>query len=602
MENNKKRIIFIIIAAVCIIAGIIAAVFKFTPLGEELSEKNEPQRMGYTEYLEQVKNGNVNIIFYNDASDYMTVVLYDETTQNLTEKQREDYDYNENQMYQVVFPQNDEFRKELLEQGVLVVEEDDNVNSFIDAYGTLTLYLLLFGFMFYFMAKANPASQKGYARAVSPKDINVTFEDVIGHEEIKEDLQLLVKQLKNGASDISHGVLFEGGAGTGKTMLAKAIAHEAGVNFLSVNSSNFVEMYVGLGAKRVRDVFKQAKNMSPCVLFFDEIDAVGAKRGSQRSHRENDQTINALLTELDGFSDKGNVLVIAATNLASELDEALLRSGRFDRKIKVEAPKKWETRKELFDHYLKEKELSDVNTEVLAKQTVGFSGADIAAICREASLIAFREDSSTLTHSYLEEAIDKMVFKGNRSNAENKAEDLKCVAFHEAGHAIMTLLTGEKVSRISIMGMTSGVGGAVFRSDNERFFTTKREYEAQVMIAYAGRAAEAIAFGDENVTQGASNDITQATQVLLSYSTKFGFNESMGLIDFDVLNGITINENLTKEISKLSNEFYDKTRKTLNEHFELVEALAEKLLEVKTLSGNEVTDFLTNKFGEDFAA
>ena len=335
-----------------------------------------------------------------------------------------------------------------------------------------------------------------------------------------------------------------------------------------------------------------ARKLAPCVLFFDEIDAVGAERGSQRSNRENDQTINAMLTELDGFDARGDILVIAATNRADTLDPALLRSGRFDRQIRIDIPKKWETRKELFQLYLKGNPIEESSIDTLAKQTVGFSGADIAAVCREAKMIAFREDSETITPDFLEEAIDKKVFKGNRSDDKQHEDDLAIVAYHEAGHAVMTLLCGKEVSRISIMGMTSGVGGAVFQSDSDRFFETKHEYESHVMIAYAGRASEQIHFGSDNITQGACNDIAQATKTLIAYVAKFGFDSEYGLVDMEAFQSTSYGDDVRKRVSELSNKFYEKALHLLSENYNAVEVLAQHLLEVKTMSGDEAKELI----------
>lgn len=581
--KEKKKVFYILAFIFLVIISFIAS-----------TRPQEIQMISYLEYQSLVEEKKIDVIKYNDSKEYMTIYLQSEITQSMSDLEKINHVYENSQLRKVIYPAGDNFKKELLEQGIIVKEETDNFAN-ASKYVEILVFAILLGGFFLLIRKGSPMGSATFAQKAIPEEINVTFDDVIGHEEVKGDLQLLVKQLKKSSKDLSHGVLFEGSPGTGKTMLAKAIAKEAGVNFISVNSSNLIEMYVGLGAKRVRQAFEQARKQAPCVLFFDEIDAVGAKRGSQRSHRENDQTINALLTELDGFSDKGNVLVIGATNRADNLDEALLRSGRFDRKIKIDIPKKWETRQELFEHYLEDQKDETVDTENLAKQTTGFSGADISAICREAKLIAFREDKTSISHDFLEEAIDKMIFKGNRSNEEQHKKDVERVAYHEAGHAVMSLILNRPISRISIKGMTSGVGGAVFQTDSNSVFQTKADMEEQIMIAYSGRVSEEIKYGKENVTQGASNDITQATKLLMLYVGKYGFDNETGLIDCDVFSetSFTQNENLLKRVSAISSELYSKTLTALRNEYNKVEKLAQKILKTKTMSGEEVKKLLT---------
>ena len=519
-------------------------------------------------------------------------IIYDKT-RKMTISEREDYQSPLEECKKVYYPASADFTEDLLKQGVLVQKETDTISKMISDYGSLIFLLVLYLIMFRAINKLSPASAKTVNEAEA-EEINVTFDDIIGHDEVKKDLKVLIKQMRSknkNFQDLTHGILFEGSAGTGKTMLAKAVAKEAGFNFISVNSSSLIQMYVGLGAKRVREAFAKAREKAPCILFFDEIDAIGAKRGNQRSHAENDQTINALLAEMDGFTDRGDIFVIAATNRVADLDPALIRSGRFDRTITINPPSKWETRKELFDHYLKDTDKEKtINTENLAKQTVGFSGADIAAVCREANMIMYGRDGEKITQEDLEEAIDKIVFKGNRSTEEH-SEAMEIVAYHEAGHAIMNMLCGKPIARISIMGMTSGVGGAVFQSDEDKVFHTKENLEQEVKILYAGRASEEIKFGSDNITDGASNDITKATELLINYITKFGFGE--GLVDYSVLTSSSLSDNgVTEKIEKLSADFYSKTVSELRENYDKVEKLAKKLIEEKTLSEDEITEFL----------
>lgn len=361
-----------------------------------------------------------------------------------------------------------------------------------------------------------------------------------------------------------------------------------------MNASNFIELYVGTGAKRVRELFTTAKKHEPCIIFIDEIDAIGQARGSNRGSSENDQTINALLQEMDGFKDKGNIFVIAATNNPDNLDKALVRAGRFDRQIRINPPKDWTVRKKLFEHYLKDCKLNEtVNLETVSKQLVGFTGADIKTVVNEAKLIATMKDSNSIGTEHLEEAIDKIIFKGNRSKDKGYFKDKQIVAYHEAGHAVMSYLLDEPIARASIAGTSSGVGGVVFNEEKKSQFQTNKDLENRICIAYAGRCSEKIKFNI--VTTGASNDITQATNVILSYIEKYGFNSEFGMLDMEVLNNQSLIDNgyIVKLMSEMATQYEKKTFDLLNENFRFVEILAEKLLECETLSGDGIKELFS---------
>ena len=352
-------------------------------------------------------------------------------------------------------------------------------------------------------------------------------------------------------------------------------------------------MYVGLGAKRVRSLFKLAKKKAPCIIFIDEIDAIGVARDSKNSHSENEQTINALLQEMDGFGTADNIFVIAATNRADALDKALVRSGRFDRRIVVNPPRDWTVRRDLFNHYLdKYKVADDLDIDTLAKQTSGFTGADIAMVCNEASIIAVMADSEVINKDDLESAIDRKIFRGNRSKAETDTLDRQIVAYHEAGHAVMTWLLGRPIARASIQSTTSGVGGAVFREDTTSKFTSDKDLRELVMIAYAGRASEDIKF--KSLSDGASNDITKATEMMTEYIERLGFDDDFGLLDVGVLSRehLLDSKDITKKLSQMSKELYTECKQKLNDNYDKVETLAQSLLDCNTLSGDEIDKLL----------
>ena len=548
----------------------------------------------YTEFIKSVESGAVDLVVYSSSDEVMTFYEFNDETKEMDSKALEGYTYPITQAKHTLYPAYEDFRKDMLTANIrLKLSSKNKVLSILSALASLAIPALYL----FFIYRAMRSQTKGLDLKTVSQTSTVKFADIIGQDELLEDVKFVSSLIKNpgqGAAigaQVPKGMLLIGPPGTGKTLLAKAIAGEAGVPFFQLSGSDFKEMFVGLGAKRVRDLFAMARKHAPCIVFIDEIDSVGAKRNKKVSSSEDDQTINALLKEMDGFTGREGIFVIAATNREDSLDSALVRPGRFDRKVHVNPPRDWKVRKQLFAHYLsKLKVADDVDIEGLAKQVVGFTGADIATVCNEAGIIAIMKQLDCVSHACLEEAIDKQIFKGNRSKAERYIKDKTIVAYHEAAHAVMTYLCGEPISRASILSTTSGVGGAVFGADSESVFMTDKMYRSRIKIAYAGHASEELKF--ETVTTGASNDITQATQLMLNYVQRYGFDKDYGLIDISVLTDSQLipGEEITKRLSEMSKTFYSQTKEELKQNFNLVEVLAQKLIECETLTGKEIEE------------
>lgn len=477
----------------------------------------------------------------------------------------------------------------------------------------LTTAITFGGMMLFFSFYMKKMTQTGgIGHDLLVKDTRIRFDDVIGHEEVVEELKLIVSlmqackekaehknnnRLDRFHANIPKGILFSGAPGTGKTLLAKALAGEAGVPFLYMNASEFIEQYVGVGAKRVRELFKNARKNAPCIIFLDEIDAVGTDR-SVATTGEQKQTINALLQEMDGFDTKSGVFIIAATNTPDTLDKALVRSGRFDRQIVVNPPANRETRKKIFELYLKD-DPYDADLDMICEQCTGFTGADINTICNEARLIAITQDAECITTEILEEAIDRKIFKGNRKKEDNE-RDKRIVATHEAGHALISKILGVPIARATIIGNTGGVGGAVFKKDDDKKLMSKEDLKNAVMIAYGGRAAEEIVFGEENITTGASNDIDQATSLLKQYVGRYGFDEyKFSCFNLFEEKKAFINRHLFDSIDDLSKELYDDTLFQIRACKSSLNLLSLKLYEKETLSGTDIDELLNESLEKD---
>lgn len=565
-NKNKKLILIIALLLFSIILFFSYQLYKDSIIEEK----------SYDEFVTLMKSGQIDSVSYSPNKEKMTFITSDGET------------------YKTFYPEYEDFRKDLLEQGITLKK---------NAELTLTLFLTIleliaicFSLMVFSMLRGGPGKLKSQDIV---QESSVTFNDVIGLDEILDDISLYVSMIKNPdigkdiGARLPKGLLLAGAPGTGKTLIAKAIAGEAGVPFISMSGAEFTELYKGVGAKRVRQVFKIARKNAPCILFIDEIDAIGSARDSKTSDSEDTQTINQLLKEMDGFTSLEGVFLLAATNCPDKLDAALKRSGRFDRQINVNPPREWKLRKELFEFYLKDyKVAEDVNIDTLAKTISGFTGADISMICNEASLVAIMKHESKITMACIEEAIDKKVFHGNRLKSKQYKKEREIVAFHEAGHAVMKYLLGEKISRASIAGTTSGVGGAVFSEEKESALLTKQDILNSVIVCYAGRASELIKY--DSATTGAVNDISKATESLLFYIEKYGFDEKIGPVDLELLLDQKIIDSavINDRILLLAKAQEEKAIAILKENFILVETLAAKLLDEETMSGSEIKHLL----------
>lgn len=435
------------------------------------------------------------------------------------------------------------------------------------------------------------------------KENAVKLSDIKGHDEIMEDLIFLIKFLKNPkkyeklGAKMPKGVLLFGPPGTGKTMIAKALANEAGIPFIATGGSDFVEKYVGVGAKRVREIFAEAKKHEKAIIYIDEIDAIGKKRSGEYDNDERTNTLNALLIEMDGFKDSSGILVIASTNRLDILDEALLRPGRFDKHIAVNPPD-YRGRLEILKFYAKDKRLDkSVNLEKIAAITRGFSGADLANLLNEAAILTAFRDKDKTTMQEIDDALFRILTKGDKKKSyERTQDDTELTAWHEAGHAIVSkLVAKQKVNKVTIVPSTSGAGGITFMEPKEGNYYSKEDLENIIKVCYAGRAAEYILLKDENkVTTGASNDIERATSIIMAMIGSYGMSEKFGLLNLQNIKGFN-QEHLLSEAKEISNKLYRETIDFLEENYDILKEMAEMLIEKETLDEDEV-DSLINKY------
>jgi cell division protease FtsH len=539
--------------------------------------------------------------------------------------------YKDGALFKTFAPDDPSLIAELRAKGVAIQAKPDEDRSFwftlMVSWGPI---LLLIGVWIFFMRQMQSGGGKAMsfgksrARLLSDTQAQVTFKDVAGIDEAKEELEEIVSFLKEPkkfsrlGGRIPKGVLLVGSPGTGKTLLARAIAGEAGVPFFSISGSDFVEMFVGVGASRVRDLFVQGKKNAPCIIFIDEIDAVGRHRGAGLGggHDEREQTLNQLLVEMDGFESNEGVILIAATNRPDVLDPALLRPGRFDRQVVVPRPDVKGRTKILTVHARKVPLASDVNLEVVAKGTPGFSGADLANLINEAALLAARANKNLVDMRDLEAAKDKVLMGAERRSMVITEEEKKVTAYHEAGHALIALYIpgADPVHKVSIIPRGRAMGVTMYLPEEEKYNETREGLHTRICTLLGGRVAEELVF--TTITSGASNDLERATMIARKKVCEWGMSEKLGPLTFgekegEIFLGRDIGHvknyseataiEIDNEIRRIVHENYERTRAILGENREALVRVAEALLERENLDGGEIRQMVLGA-GEPAAA
>jgi len=517
----------------------------------------------------------------------------------------------------------------LLDNDVRIVGKKPDQGSFLrQILISWFPFLLLIGVWIYFMRQMQGGGGgrgamsfgKSKARMMAADQVKVTFSDVAGAEEAKSEVAELVDFLSEPAKfqrvggKIPRGVLMVGSPGTGKTLLAKAIAGEAGVPFFSISGSDFVEMFVGVGASRVRDMFEQAKKQSPCIIFIDEIDAVGRQRGAGLGggHDEREQTLNQLLVEMDGFEGSEGVIVMAATNRPDVLDPALLRPGRFDRQVVVPLPDV-RGREQILKVHMKNVPINDnVQPGIIARGTPGFSGADLANLVNEAALFAARAGKRVVAQNDFEQAKDKIMMGAERRSMVMTEDEKKLTAYHESGHAIIGLSvpSHDPVHKVTIVPRGRALGVTMFLPEEDRYSYSRQHLISQICSLYGGRLAEEIIFGKEAVTTGASNDIERVTEIARNMVTKWGLSERMGPINYDSddnepflgrsmaqSNGISDEtaHAIDEEMRSIIDSCYERAKQILEDNMDKLHLMADALMKYETIDRKQIDQIMAGK-------
>jgi cell division protease FtsH len=588
-----------------VIAVVLLSVFQsFGPTNQRVSP------VPYSDFLSQVRDGSVSEVTFDEDS-----IRYVRNGEGFVTYNPE----SENTLLITMLDEND----------VLIEASPPEQQSFfLQLFISSFPILLLIGVWVYFMRQMQGGGGgrgamsfgKSRARLLGEDQVTVTFADVAGVEEAKEEVVEIVEFLKDPAKfqrlggKIPKGVLMVGSPGTGKTLLARAIAGEAQVPFFTISGSDFVEMFVGVGASRVRDMFEQAKKQAPCIIFIDEIDAVGRHRGAGLGggHDEREQTLNQLLVEMDGFEGNEGVIVISATNRPDVLDPALLRPGRFDRQVTVPLPDVRGREQILKVHMRKVPVADDVNPSIIARGSPGFSGADLANLVNEAALLAARANRRTVSMEEFDKAKDKIMMGTERRSMVMSDDEKKLTAYHESGHAIVGLSVPDHdpVYKVTIIPRGRALGVTMFLPEEDRYSYSKQRLMSQMKSLFGGRLAEELIFGPAYVTTGASNDIERATEIARNMVTKWGLSENLGPLTYSEDDGeIFLGRSVTRqkqvsdvtahaideEVRQLINECYLEAKKILERETDKLHLMAEALIRYETIDENQIKQIMTGK-------
>ena len=581
---------------------LVVALFNVFSSGSNLTSSKE---VSYSEFLIQVEKGNVSAV----RLDGERIIVRD----------------SGGNTYQVIQPSGASTVQKLEDAGVEIQAVKQEKSGFMSSLGLWLPFLVIIGIWIFLMNRMQGGGRggamgfgKSKAKLLTEKHGKVTFNDVAGIDEAKDELEEIVDFLKDPqkfgrlGGKIPKGALLVGPPGTGKTLLARAIAGEAGVPFFTISGSDFVEMFVGVGASRVRDMFDQAKKNAPCIVFIDEIDAVGRHRGAGYGggNDEREQTLNQLLVEMDGFEANEGVILIAATNRPDVLDPALLRPGRFDRQVQVPNPDITGRQKILNVHAKKTVLGPDIDLRIIARGTPGFSGADLANLVNEAALMAARIGKRFVTMEDFENAKDKVMMGAERRSMVMTEDEKKLTAYHEAGHAVvgLHLPQHDPIHKATIIPRGRALGLVLSLPERDQLSVTKLKYKSKIAMAMGGKVAEEIIFGPDNVTSGASSDIQQITKIARAMVTQFGMSNELGNIDFineqqtylgpstgNIQAGPETQEKIDSEIRRIVDEGYETAKKILTKNKKKLDNLANGLLEYETLTGNEITKVMNGE-------